>query len=116
MVIYGHFGHVYLVNTGWTGGPYGIGSRFDIPVTRKIIKAIQTGKLNSVDTENIEGMNLQVPTSLEGVDSTLLNPIRNWKDLSLYESYENKLINQFTENFTKFDVAREIVEAGPKAS
>ena len=107
---------VYLVNTGWTGGPYGTGKRFDIPVTRKIINAIQTGKLSSVNTEKIEGMNLQVPTSIEGIDSKLLNPIRNWEDPSLYESYENKLIKQFTENFTKFDVAQEIVEAGPKAT
>ena len=107
---------VYLVNTGWTGGPYGTGKRFDIPGTRKIINAIQTGKLSSVNTEKIEGMNLQVPTSIEGIDSKLLNPIRNWEDPSLYESYENKLIKQFTENFTKFDVAQEIVEAGPKAT
>ena len=74
--------HVYLVNTGWTGGPYGTGSRFDIPVTRKIITAIQTGKLASVETEKIEGINLDVPTSLEGIDSNLLNPINNWKDPS----------------------------------
>ena len=107
---------VYLVNTGWTGGPYGTGSRFDIPVTRKIISAIQTGKLASVETEKIEGINLDVPTSLEGIDSNLLNPINNWKDPSLHQSYQNKLIKQFTENFTKFDVSQEIIEAGPKTS
>ena len=105
---------VYLVNTGWTGGPYGTGSRFDIPITRKIINAIQTGKLISVETEKIEGINLEVPTSLEGVDSNLLNPIKNWKDPSLYESYEKKLIKQFSENFVKFDVSEEIIRAGPK--
>ena len=81
---------VYLVNTGWTGGPYGTGSRFDIPVTRKIISAIQNGELASVETEKIEGINLEVPTSLEGVDSDLLNPIKNWADPSKYEAYEKK--------------------------
>ena len=85
-------------------------------VTRKIISAIQTGKLASVETEKIEGINLDVPTSLEGIDSNLLNPINNWKDPSLHQSYQNKLIKQFTENFTKFDVSQEIIEAGPKTS
>ena len=107
---------VYLVNTGWTGGPYGTGSRFDIPVTRKIISAIQNGELASVETEKIEGINLEVPTSLEGVDSDLLNPIKNWADPSKYEAYEKKLIEQFVQNFAKFDVSKEIIEAGPKVS
>jgi len=107
---------VYLVNTGWTGGPYGTGSRFDIPVTRKIISAIQNGELASVETEKIEGINLEVPTSLEGVDSNLLNPIKNWADPSKYEAYEKKLIEQFVQNFAKFDVSKEIIEAGPKVS
>ena len=105
---------VYLVNTGWTGGPYGTGSRFEIPVTRMIVSSIQSGKLASIETEKIEGMNLDVPISLKGVDNKLLNPIRNWKDPSLYKSYESELRKQFTENFLKFDVPKEIVEAGPK--
>ena len=105
---------VYLVNTGWTGGPYGIGNRFDIPVTRSIISAIQSGDLIGADTETIEGMNLAVPLSVEGVDSTLLNPIKNWKDQSSYAEYENKLVNQFKENFKKFDVSQSIVDAGPR--
>ena len=105
---------VYLVNTGWTGGPYGIGNRFDIPVTRSLISAIQSGDLIGADTETIEGMNLAVPLSVEGVDSTLLNPIKNWKDPSSYAEYENKLVNQFKENFKKFDVSQSIVDAGPR--
>ena len=105
---------VYLVNTGWTGGPYGIGNRFDIPVTRSIISAIQSGDLIGADTETIEGMNLAVPLSVEGVDSTLLNPIKNWKDPSSYAEYESKLVNQFKENFKKFDVSQSIVDAGPR--
>lgn len=105
--------NVYLVNTGWTGGPYGTGSRFEIPVTRKIITAIQSGKLVTVQTEKIEGMNLEVPIYVDGVDDKLINPIKSWKDPSQYKSYENKLIKQFNDNFSKFDVSKEIIEAGP---
>jgi len=106
--------NVYLVNTGWTGGPYGTGSRFEIPVTRKIISAIQSGELISIKTEKIEGINLDVPIHLNGVEDNLLNPIKNWKDPSLYKSYENKLIKQFIDNFSKFDVSEKIINAGPR--
>ncbi|HJM59405.1 MAG: phosphoenolpyruvate carboxykinase (ATP) [Gammaproteobacteria bacterium] len=106
--------NVYLVNTGWTGGPYGTGKRFDIPVTRSIIRAIQTGKLAGAETEKIEGMNLDVPINIEGVDSKLLNPINNWKDHTSYKMYEDRLVSQFKDNFNKFNVSQEIVEAGPK--
>ena len=105
---------VYLVNTGWTGGPYGIGKRFDIPVTRAVISAIQTGSLVGAETETIEGMNLQVPLQIDGVDSNLLNPIKNWTNPSSYKEYENKLVGQFKENFKKFDVSESIIKAGPR--
>ena len=105
---------VYLVNTGWTGGPYGVGKRFDIPVTRAIISAIQSGTLVGAKTETVAGMNLEVPVKLEGVDSKLLNPIKNWADPSSYAEYEAKLVSQFKENFQKFNVSQSIVEAGPR--
>ena len=68
---------VFLVNTGWTGGPYGIGSRFKIPTTRRIVNAIQDGELDNVETQMIPGLNLEVPLEIEGVESILLTPEKN---------------------------------------
>ena len=105
---------VFLVNTGWTGGPYGIGSRFDIPTTRRIVNAIQNGELNNVKTQHIAGLNLDVPTSVHGVESKLLNPIETWKDAESYQAYLKELVQKFQNNFEKFDVGHDIISAGPK--
>ena len=104
---------VYLVNTGWTGGPYGVGSRFKIPTTRRIVNAIQDGELDGVETETIPGLNLSIPKKVNGVDSNLLNPINTWEDKQEYNKYLNELIIKFQENFKKFDVKPEIVKPGP---
>ena len=104
---------VFLVNTGWTGGPYGVGSRFDIPITRRIVNAIQDGELNNAETLKIPGLNLSIPKSVNGVDSKLLNPIENWDDKSKYQKQLEDLVSQFQENFKKYDVNQEIVSAGP---
>ena len=104
---------MFLVNTGWTGGPYGVGSRFDIPITRRIVNAIQDGELNNVETLKIPGLNLSIPKSVNGVDSKLLNPIENWDDKSKYQKQLEDLVSQFQENFKKYDVNQEIVSAGP---
>tara|TARA_Y100000741_G_scaffold360816_1_gene343707 strand:- start:2544 stop:3254 length:711 start_codon:yes stop_codon:yes gene_type:complete len=104
---------VYLVNTGWTGGPYGTGSRFKIPTTRRIVNAIQDGELENVETQRIPGLNLDVPTEVQGVDSNLLNPRNTWEDKKEYDKYLKELIKKFQDNFKKFDVKPEIVKAGP---
>ena len=104
---------VFLVNTGWTGGPYGVGSRFEIPTTRRIVNAIQDGELDNVETITIPGLNLSVPISVDGVDSKLLNPINTWKDKEEYEKYLLELIGKFQKNFNKFNAKPEIVRAGP---
>ena len=104
---------VFLVNTGWTGGPYGVGSRFKIPTTRRIVNAIQDGELDNVETTKIPGLNLEVPLAVDGVETDLLNPINTWEDKDEYHKYLNDLISKFQQNFEKFDVNPEIVSAGP---
>jgi len=104
---------VFLVNTGWTGGPYGVGSRFKIPTTRRIVNAIQDGELDNVETMKIPGLNLDVPVRVDGVDTDLLNPVNTWEDKEEYQKYLNDLINKFQQNFKKFNVSPEIVSAGP---
>ena len=104
---------VFLVNTGWTGGPYGVGSRFKIPTTRRIVNAIQDGELDNVETMKIPGLNLDVPVQVDGVDTELLNPVNTWEDKEEYQKYLNDLINKFQQNFKKFNVSPEIVSAGP---
>lgn len=105
---------VYLVNTGWTGGRYGEGgSRFDIPTTRAIIKAVQSGRLVDTPRKQLHGLHLEIPVVVEGVETRLLNPRDTWPDPSLYDEAARVLIAEFNENFKQFDVDASIVAAGP---
>ncbi len=105
---------VYLVNTGWTGGAYGKGgTRFAIPTTRAIVRAILSGKLRDSATETLTGFNLRVPKSVEGVDPKLLNPQNTWQHAADCVAQEKALIEQFVNNFKKFNVSQDIINAGP---
>ena len=81
--------------------------------TPYFVNAIQNGELNNIETQHIDGLNLDVPVSIEGIDSKVLTPKATWEDQDLYETYLKDLVQQFQNNFKKFSVRQEIVEAGP---
>ncbi|MCL4135154.1 UNVERIFIED_CONTAM: hypothetical protein GTU68_032422 [Idotea baltica] len=111
-----HNAQAWLVNTGWTGGSYGVGSRIKLKYTRAIIDAIQSGAFDQVETVVDPNFGFEVPLSCPGVPSELLVPKNTWADASKYEKVKAKLIGLFQNNFEQFKakVNTEIVEAGPK--
>lgn len=105
---------VYLVNTGWTGGAHGEGGkRFSIPTTRAVVSAIVSGAIKQASFDTLPGFNLAIPTSLPGVESTLLDPRKAWQNLAEYDTNLRALITQFNDNFKRFEVSEEIKHAGP---
>jgi phosphoenolpyruvate carboxykinase (ATP) len=106
---------VYLVNTGWTGGAYGQGGeRFSIPTTRAVIRAILNGEINKAEFETLAGFNLQIPKTLPGVASQLLNPSNTWQDSDAFNEQTRVLVQQFIENFQRFNVSSDLRDAGPQ--
>jgi len=111
-----HEARVWLVNTGWTGGPHGVGSRMKIGHTRAIIRAALDGQLDGVGYETDTIFNLEVPQSCPGVPADVLKPRNTWKDKQAYDGQAHKLARMFVDNFKTFeaDAAPDIKAAGPK--
>lgn len=107
----------WLVNTGWSGGPYGTGSRMKIAYTRALINAALNGELDDVEFVIDPVFGLQVPTSCPNVPVEVLIPRNTWADPVAYDTQANKLAQMFIENFKEFadQVPAKIEEAGPKA-
>jgi len=111
-----HNAQAWLVNTGWTGGAYGVGSRIKLKYTRAIIDAIHNGSLNGVATEKDTEFGFDIPLECPNVPSEILVPKNTWADKAGYDTIKQKLVGLFRENFKKFEanVNAEIVKAGPQ--
>lgn len=107
---------VYLVNTGWTGGPYGVGKRMELKYTRAMISAALDGKLDDVTWTKHEYFQLNIPDSCPGVPSEVLNPENTWMDKKAYKNQAEKLVRLFAENVKRFagEMPEEILNAGPR--
>lgn len=93
---------VYLINTGWSGGPYGIGERISLSHTRAMVTAAIEGQLAHTEFEMERSFGLNIPKSCPNVPSEILNPRNTWKDKEAYDIQATKLTNLFRENFEKF--------------
>ncbi|MBA2499629.1 MAG: phosphoenolpyruvate carboxykinase (ATP) [Chitinophagaceae bacterium] len=111
-----HDVNVWLINTGWTGGPYGEGSRIKLPYTRAMITAALEGKLKDVPFENDSIFGMAVPQECPGVPSAVLNPRDTWNDKEAYDEKAKYLAGLFIDNFKNYaeGVKEEILAAGPK--
>ncbi len=110
-----HNTSVYLINTGWSGGPYGVGERIKIEYSRAMVTAALTGSLDIVKFSHNDIFNLDVPTECPNVPSEVLEPRNMWIDKDAYDLSAKKLAQMFVDNFKKFEnVSNEIRLAGPK--
>ncbi len=106
----------WLVNTGWVGGPYGVGKRISIKHTRALLNAALNGKLDKVKYRRDPVFGYEVPTSCPEVPAEVLDPASSWKDKSEHEAKYKQLAQKFIDNFAKYadQTPKEVFEAGPK--
>ena len=111
-----HGSRVWLVNTGWTGGPYGVGSRMKLAYTRAMVRAALAGELDRVPTMRHDVFGLDVPKSVPGVASEVMNPRATWSDPAAYDAQARKLAEMFVKNFEQFNeqVDDAVRAAGPR--
>jgi phosphoenolpyruvate carboxykinase (ATP) len=109
-----HGAVVWLVNTGWTGGPFGDGERMPIAATRAMLRAALSGDLDGTEFRRDEVFGFEVPVAVEGVTSRLLDPRSTWSDPAVYDVKARELARMFRDNFERFDEP-ELAAAGPRA-
>jgi len=111
-----HQTHVWLLNTGWSGGGYGVGKRIALPLTRTMINAVLSDQLNNVETHRHPIFNLDIPNEVEGVPQNVLNPALAWTDPAYYQQEALQLAHRFAENFKKYEktVPLQVRAAGPR--
>jgi phosphoenolpyruvate carboxykinase (ATP) len=110
-----HGSDVWLVNTGWSGGAYGVGSRMKLPYTRAMIRAVLSGELRGAKTDVDPIFGLAMPTRCKDVPDEVLNPRNTWSDKAAYDAQAHKLADMFRKNFEKFgNVDASILGAGPR--
>ncbi|NLJ82975.1 MAG: phosphoenolpyruvate carboxykinase (ATP) [Bacteroidales bacterium] len=112
-----HGSQVYLINTGWTGGSYGVGHRIKISTTRTLINAILNEEIEKCEFTQINPFGLWIPKEIKGVDSHVLNPRNTWEDKNAYDKKALELAQAFIDNFKTFtdtEEGKRLVEAGPK--
>jgi len=110
--------NVWLVNTGWSGGAFGVGSRMKLSYTRALITAALKGELEKENYETLPVFNLKFPTNCPSVPSEILNPRNTWADKAAYDAKANSLANSFIQNFEQYAAfaSKEILEAAPKVT
>jgi phosphoenolpyruvate carboxykinase (ATP) len=111
-----HHAQCWLVNTGWSGGAFGVGKRMSLPHTRAIVHAALDGRLAKAEFTAEEAFGLSIPTTCPDVPSELLNPRNAWADKNAYDAQARLLAKKFTENFRKFDVPDAVRNTGPRTA
>lgn len=108
--------NVWMVNTGWTGGPYGVGNRIKLSYTRAMISAALNGSLDSIETQVHPVFGMKMPVHCEGVPADLLDPRKTWADPAAYDAKAEELAKRFINNFKKYEAGTpaSILAAGPK--
>jgi phosphoenolpyruvate carboxykinase (ATP) len=110
-----HGSHVWLLNTGWSGGPYGVGKRMKLAYTRAMVHAVLSGALDKAKTVTHPVFGLAMPTEVAGVPSEVLDPRKTWSDGAAYDEQARKVAAMFAENIRKFSgLDAAILAAGPR--
>lgn len=111
-----HKADCWLINTGWTGGPYGVGRRHSIEHTRALVRGVLSGKLRDVQTRHDPVFGFYVPTECEGVPTAILDTRSTWPDKAAFDDKARQLAERFKQNFEKYEgvASKDVIAAGPK--